>query len=126
MNVPSTTTAALASAALALTGALTAVSAQAAPPPDPDPQRTYEVTADLDARLSPRKNDIFITDWLKDGQRVHIECQAYGEPAYGSRIWDLVSEIGRPAFTKFVPDRFIKTGTSGRAPEIRRCGKDEE
>lgn len=61
-----------------------------------------------------------------DGQRVHIECQAYGEEAYGSRLWDLVSEIGRPAFTKFVPDRFIRTGTSGRAEEIRRCGKDEE
>ena len=97
---------------------LTAVDAQAA---QPDPPRTYEVTADLDGRLSPtnRPGAIVAVDFLHERQQVSIECQKYGDRAYGSRLWDLVSSRRR---TLFVPDRFIKTGTNGRAPEIRKCG----
>jgi hypothetical protein len=106
----------LASAAVALTSALAAPGAQAGPPPDPP--RTYKVTADLDGRLTPTKDDIVASDFLRKRQRVPVECQKYGGPAYGSRLWDLVSNGGE---TLFVPDRFIKTGTNGRAPEIRSC-----
>jgi hypothetical protein len=108
----------LAIAALVLTGALAAPRADAGPPPDGP--RTYKVTADLDGRLSPlnRPGVIMAVDFLLKGQRVPIECQKFGDRAYGSRLWDLVSSRRR---TLYVPDRFIKTGTSGRAPEIRRC-----
>jgi hypothetical protein len=107
---------------LCATVGLTAVDAQAAPPPDPP--RTYEVTADLDGRVGPvkRPSAVAAVDFLQKGQRVAIECQEYGDSAYGSKLWDLVSSERR---TLFVPDRFIKTGTSGRAPGIRECdGQD--
>jgi hypothetical protein len=100
---------------------VTAVDAQAV---QPDPPRTYKVTADLDGRLAPtnRPGAIVAVDFLHKRQRVPIECQKYGDRAYGSRLWDLVSSRRR---TLFVPDRFIKTGTSGRAPQIRKCsGQD--
>ena len=101
--------------------ALAAAGAQADPHPDHRP--TYKVTADLDGRTTPAKGD-FTTiereDFLRKGQRVPVICQANGGLAYGSRLWDLVSSAGD---TLFVPDRFIKTGTNGRAPEIRRCTK---
>jgi hypothetical protein len=113
----------LAIAAVARTGALDTPRADAAQPP-PGP-RTYKVTADLDGRLSPinRPGAIVAVDFLLKGQRVPIECQKYGDRAYGSRLWDLVTSRRR---TLFVPDRFIKTHTSGRAPEIRPCsGQDQ-
>jgi hypothetical protein len=100
---------------------VTAVDAPAAPPPDP---RTYEVTADLDGRLGPftRQSAIASVGFLRKGQRVAIECQEYGDRAYGSKLWDLVTSDRK---TLFVPDRFIKTRTSGRAPGIRQCdGQD--
>jgi hypothetical protein len=101
---------------------LTAVDAQAAQPPDPP--RTYKVTADLDGRLSPinRPGAIVAVDFLLERQRVPVECQKYGDRAYGSRLWDLVSSRRR---TLFVPDRFIKTGTNGRAPQIRKCSDQD-
>jgi hypothetical protein len=95
---------------------LTAVDAQAA---QPDPPRTYEVTADLDGRLSTVvPGRIMAVNFLHKGERVTVECQKYGDRAYGSRLWDLVSSRRR---TLYVPDRFIKTGTNGRAPQIRKC-----
>jgi len=100
---------------------LSAVDAQAA---QPDPPRTYEVTADLDGRTAPvnRPGAIAAVNFLLERQRVPIECQMYGDRAYGSRLWDLVSSRRRRLF---VPDRFIKTATSGRAPQIRKCsGQD--
>ena len=82
------------------------------------------MTADLDGRLSPinRPGAIVAVDFLLKGQRVPVECQKYGDRAYGSRLWDLVTSRRR---TLFVPDRFIKTGTSGRAPDIRQCGRED-
>jgi hypothetical protein len=110
----------LATATLAMTGALTAAGGQAAQPP-PGP-RTYKVTIDLDGRSTPSKGDVAHVDFLRKGQWVSIECQTYGERAYGSRLWDLVTSDGD---TLFVPDRFIKTGTNGRASDVRRCdGQD--
>jgi hypothetical protein len=120
----------LATAAVALTGALAAPGAEAAPAPDGT--RTYRVTADLDGRLSPILSDTVIQDFLRKGERVPIECQRYGGPAYGSRLWDLVfrkypgdATFDESSATLWVPDRFIKTGTNGRSPDIRRCGKQD-
>jgi hypothetical protein len=110
----------LATAAVALTTALALPSAQAARPPDGP--RTYEVTADLDGRRTPSKNDIVAVDFLRKGERVPVECQAFGGLAYGSRWWDLVTHEGA---TLFVPDRFIRTGTDGDAPGIRLCTEEE-
>jgi hypothetical protein len=116
----------LATAAVALTGSLAAPGAEAAPAPDG--ARTYKVTADLDGRLSPILSDTVIVDFVRKGERVPIECQKYGGPAYGSRLWDLVFRKypGDATFDEswarlWVPDRFVKTGTNGRSPEIRRC-----
>jgi hypothetical protein len=96
---------------------LIAVDARAA---QPNPPRTYEVTADLDGRLSAlnRSDNIVAVDFLLEHQQVTIECQKYGDRAYGSRLWDLVSSR---RMTLYVPDRFIKTGTNGRAPGVRKC-----
>jgi LmbE family N-acetylglucosaminyl deacetylase len=116
------TAAVLATALVALTGALATPAAEAEPHPDHRP--TYTVTADLDGRATPARGEEAIVeeDFLRKGQAVPVICQASGDRAYGSRIWDLVSNDGD---TYFVPDRFIKTGTDGRAPEIRRCTKKD-
>jgi hypothetical protein len=109
----------VAGAAISLTGATAAPDSRAA---EPDPPRTYKVTADVDGRLFPQKDEVYAVDFLRKGQRVPVECQRYGGLAYGSRLWDLVSRGGE---TLYVPDRFIKTGTDGRAPEIRRCTTED-
>jgi hypothetical protein len=111
----------LATAAIALTGAGAAAPAQAGPPPDGP--RTYKVTADLDGRASPsRKGHVAAVNFLQKNERTSVECQEYGGSAYGSRLWDLVSKDGMQLY---VPDRFIKTGTSGRAPDIRACDSED-
>jgi hypothetical protein len=109
----------LAAVAMIVAGAVAAPAVQAAEPPPP---HTYTITADVDGRFTPSKNDIAISDFLRKGERVPVECQAYGGLAYGSRWWDLVSKDGA---TLFVPDRYVKTGTSGEAPDIRLCTEDE-
>jgi hypothetical protein len=116
------TAAVLAAALVAVTGAVAAPAAQAEPHPDHRP--TYPVTANLDGRVAPERGEEAIAeeDFLRKGQDVPVICQATGDRAYGSRIWDLVSDDGD---TYFVPDRFIKTGTDGRAPEIRGCSKKD-
>jgi hypothetical protein len=110
----------VATVAVGLSAALAAPSAEAKRPPDGP--RTYEVTADLDGRRTPSKNDIIAVDFLRKGERVPVECQAYGGLAYGSRWWDLVTHKGA---TLFVPDRYIRTGTDGEAPGIRLCTEEE-
>jgi hypothetical protein len=101
--------------------ASTAAAAEAGPEPSPGP--TFEVTADLDGRFYPQKDEVYTEDFLRKGQWIRVECQRYGGWAYGSKLWDLVSARGE---TLYVPDRFIKTGTSGRSPEIRACDSHDE
>jgi hypothetical protein len=110
----------LTTAAIALTGTFGAAAAKAEPHPDHRP--TYEVSANLDGRSLPAKGATAMVDFLHDGQEVPVICQKYGGSAYGSKLWDLVSDGG---WTLFVPDRFIKTGTDGRAPDIKYCGKSD-
>jgi hypothetical protein len=110
----------LAAMAVAVAGALGPPGAQAKPHPDHRPR--YEVTADLDGRKAPERGATVKEDFLRDGSRVRVICQTAGDRVYGSRIWDLVP---RGRLTLFVPDRFIRTGTAGFAPEIGRCTADD-
>ena len=109
----------LVTAAVGLAGAQ---AAQAKPHPDHRP--TYPVTADLDGRVTPNTGEEAIAeeDFLRKGQEVPVICQKSGDSIYGSSIWDLVSDDGD---TYFVPDRYIKTGTDGPAPELRTCTKKD-
>jgi hypothetical protein len=108
----------------AVLGAVTASSAQAGPGPDPDPRpRTYPVKTNLDGRYFPKKGWVYVEDFLERGQRVRIQCQTYGDSAYGSKLWDLVPYGGE---RYYVPDAFVQTGHDGRAPGIRACDSLDE
>ena len=60
-----------------------------------------------------------------------------GPPPDGPRTYQVTADLdGRTTpskkghvaavnLTLYVPDRFIKTGTSGRAPDIRACDSDD-
>ena len=78
------------------------------------PTSTYEVLTNLDGRSSPRLADRAVVDHLRTGERVRIECQITGEPAYGSRVWDRVRGL-------YVPDKYIRTHTDGFLPGAPRC-----
>jgi hypothetical protein len=62
----------LATATVAVSGALAAANAQAARPPDGP--RTYKVTAHVDGRSTPSKGNVEAVDFLLQGQQVPIEC----------------------------------------------------
>jgi hypothetical protein len=78
------------------------------------PTSTYEVLANLDGRTTPRLADRAVVDHLRAGERVRIECQTTGELAYGSRVWDRVRGL-------YVPDKYIRTHTTGFLPGAPRC-----
>lgn len=78
------------------------------------PTSSYEVLANLDGRRTPRLADRAVVDHLRAGERVRIECQTSGELAYGSRVWDRVRGL-------YVPDKYIRTGTTGFLPGAPRC-----
>lgn len=102
---------------LALAALATPAATQAAPPPDPG---GYEVTTTVNGRTKPAPQPVADENFLTAGQRVAITCQAKGVEAYGSVLWDLVENGGKRLF---VPDRFIRTFTDGRAPGVRRCDR---
>jgi cell wall-associated NlpC family hydrolase len=53
------------------------------------------------------------------GSTVLISCQAYGEYAYGSPIWDRTTD------ELWVADHYVKTGSDGFVPGMPRCDNDE-
>jgi len=75
---------------------------------------SYQALTNLDGRRAPRLNDRAVSDHVRAGQWVRIECQTTGELAYGSRIWDRVGGL-------YVPDRFIRTHTDGFLRGAPRC-----
>ena len=52
------------------------------------------------------------------GSTVHITCQAYGELAYGSYIWDKTTD------KLWVADYYLKTGSDGFLSNMPRCDDD--
>jgi hypothetical protein len=117
-----------AAAALVLTGLGSTVATPAFAGERPPEQRGYTATADLDGRDEPKLHATYIHNFVNKGESVRVICQTTGESAYGSKIWDLVSPGADPTvrgYKRFVPDRFITTGTDGFADEIPRCTKTE-
>ncbi len=76
----------------------------------------FPATADLNGRDGPalEANTVRVNMYLA-GHNVPVVCQAYGETAYGSRIWD------KTADNVWVPDAYVKTGSVGYAPGVARC-----
>lgn len=52
------------------------------------------------------------------GSTINISCQAYGEYAYGSYIWDKTTD------GLWVTDYYVKTGTTGFLSNVSRCDND--
>ena len=78
------------------------------------PDSTYLVETDLDGRAQPMLEPRAVIDHVRKGQWVRIECQAIGEEAYGSAVWDKVNGL-------YVPDHYIKTYTTGLLQGAPRC-----
>ncbi|CAB4952310.1 unannotated protein [freshwater metagenome] len=78
------------------------------------PTSQYVAKNDIDGRAFPRMEPRTKVDYLRKGQWVRITCQAVGESAYGSTIWDRVGDL-------WVPDQQLKTYTDGFLPKAPRC-----
>lgn len=74
----------------------------------------YLVEEDVDGRAQPTVEPRAVVDYLRTGQWASIECQVPGEEAYGSAIWDRVGGL-------YVPDRYLKTYTTGFLENVPRC-----
>jgi cell wall-associated NlpC family hydrolase len=76
----------------------------------------FVAETDLNGRDGPslNANTVKVNMYLQ-GQTVNVSCQARGEEAYGSAIWDKTTE------NVWVPDAYIKTGSSGFASGVPRC-----
>lgn len=74
----------------------------------------YLVEEDVDGRAQPTVEPRAVVDYLRTGQWASIECQVPGEEAYGSAIWDRVGGL-------YVPDRYLKTHTTGFLENVPRC-----
>ena len=77
-------------------------------------ENTYLVEEDLDGRAQPTAEPRTVVDHVRAGQWVKIECQTAGEEVYGSAVWDKVGGL-------YVPDRYIKTYTTGFLQGVPRC-----
>ena len=71
----------------------------------------------LNGRDGPSLNANTVrVDMYLAGQTVPVSCQARGEEAYGSAIWDKTTD------GVWVPDFYVRTGYDGYAPGVPRCG----
>ncbi|KAI8871198.1 hypothetical protein GQ42DRAFT_6466 [Ramicandelaber brevisporus] len=72
---------------------------------------------DLDARGCAKVSGCGtrITNKYRAGQLIRITCQTSGENYGGSSIWD------RDEDGHYVPDAYVRTGTSGWLADTRRC-----
>ncbi|NNG35336.1 hypothetical protein [Nakamurella aerolata] len=84
---------------------------------DTDPQVHYfPAKADLNGRAGTSLNaQTLVEDAYRMGDNVPVVCQATGETAYGSTIWD------KTADGYYVADAYVKTGTDGFADGVPRC-----
>ena len=77
-------------------------------------ENTYLAEDDLDGRAQPASEPRTVVNHVRKGQWVKIECQTVGEEVYGSAVWDKVAGL-------YVPDRYIKTYTTGFLEGAPRC-----
>jgi cell wall-associated NlpC family hydrolase len=78
--------------------------------------QSFEVTATLDGRTAKDLSNHAFVNLYVAGQYVPISCQASGPDAYGSTVWDLTKDH------LWIPDYYVRTGTSGFSSAIVRCG----
>jgi hypothetical protein len=80
------------------------------------PKYTYVAETDLNGRDGPSLNaNVVKVNMYLSGHPVSLSCQARGEEAYGSAIWDRTTD------GVWVPDHYVKTGATGYAPGVPRC-----
>ena len=77
----------------------------------------YPTETDLDGRNTKLISAAAVKVY-PSGSTINIACQAYGESAYGSYIWDKTSD------GLWVTDFYVKTGTSGFISNMPRCDND--
>lgn len=80
--------------------------------------RSFPATADLDGRTIKKTSAAGVKTYPK-GSNVTVRCQAYGTSAYGSYIWD------KTADGLWVPDAYVRTGTTGFVSNMPRCDNDQ-
>jgi cell wall-associated NlpC family hydrolase len=77
----------------------------------------FPATTDLNGRNAPDLSaTVLQVNQYRNGGQVPVVCQATGGNAYGSTIWDKTVD------GVWVPDFYVKTGASGFAPGVPRCG----
>jgi hypothetical protein len=76
----------------------------------------FPATDDLNGRNAPALTATVVTvnQYLK-GDAVPVVCQATGQLAYNSTIWDKTSD------GVWVPDAYVKTGSTGFASGVPKC-----
>jgi cell wall-associated NlpC family hydrolase len=77
----------------------------------------YPAETDLDGRNSKSISAATVKEY-PSGSTIDVTCQAYGEWAYGSYIWDKTTD------GLWVTDYYVKTGTSGFVSDMPRCDND--
>jgi hypothetical protein len=78
--------------------------------------RDFPATTALNGRAAPSLSARVVeVDMYLSGEAVPVVCQATGEAAYGSTVWD------RTADGVWVPDAYVRTGYTGFHPDVRRC-----
>ncbi|HEX8510542.1 MAG TPA: lysozyme [Propionibacteriaceae bacterium] len=81
--------------------------------------KSYVATDDLDGRTTKDIGERTHPNRYRRGSTVEVVCQAYGGATYeGHYLWD------RTVDGLWVPDHYVKTGTSGRASGLPRCDAD--
>lgn len=105
-------------------GAVLIGASQAAADVPASSSSTYPATATLDGRTAMELGNHAYPDLFLEGTEIRVLCQAAGSEAYGSRVWDIAAtEIDSPAGGRpvLLPDRYVRTGFDGFAPELPRC-----
>lgn len=76
----------------------------------------YPAMADLNGRASASLNgEIVKSNMYLSGQTVNVICQARGDMAYGSDIWDWTTDY------VWVTDAYVRTGVNGFTSALPRC-----
>lgn len=75
----------------------------------------YSAEADIDGRGSMNVNDRIKTNAYVTGGSIYLVCQDTGPSYGGSTIWDYTQD------GYWIPDAYVKTGTSGFVSSVPRC-----